>query len=684
VCALYIDRLSFYSLIAVISSEKEYSSFFYFNSAPASERFASLLLRLRLLKCRPQPADFQLSDIRDEKGECQFFNIENDITALCNRITETRLATDPLIRDIGRHFPLEKVLCFCGKTVENEIRETMIFINAARWHASHKLAYKNRPVFYLQKGLWFGYLSEYAASINLDHKGYNAVNSLYTNYYLPKVMDKVVSKIRSIFKRILPVRKAEKAGVRDNRSNTAADSFPMIAHWYSNKLIDFDKKKRIDLIWLLNIDIPHDQILICFDRYRDKETVSSIREFKLKGLVFNIPADDEGILSPWRPTERYSQCLKENIKIITMNWLRNSGRINNFTLFYFFIMGYFIDRYSYWHDFFKTTGIKIKIDQQDMGREHVPMNMALERNKGVSITYQWSNHMHFPVLLSRYTDILFSFGPAYVNIWKETRIQLTNLIYSGYITDYAFNNVKEDAMRLREKLLGNGAEYIICFFDENSSNDRMSVITDNTTASVHKFFLEKLIEDSSLGLILKPGFPNTFYKRLSSVSGLIQKAKATGRCIIIDKGEALKTDMYPSEAAQAADIAVGLLLSGTAALESYLSGARTVFLDLEKLYSNPVYEWGKGKIVFDSMDDIFTAISRYRNDPESMPEFGDLSEWAKDKDPFRDGKASLRIGNYINWLFDAFKEGKGRDEAMAFANSKYAEDWGAENIVKFS
>lgn len=143
------------------------------------------------------------------------------------------------------------------------------------------------------------------------------------------------------------------------------------------------------------------------------------------------------------------------------------------------------------------------------------------------------------------------------------------------------------------------------------------------------------------------------------------------------------TEQYPTEAAQAADVCVGLLLSGTVALESYLSGTPTVFLDLEKLYSNPVYQWGKGKIVFDSLDDLFSAIQKYREHPESIPGFGDVSDWVKDRDPFKDGNASLRMGQYISWLFEKLKEGGTREDALEYANLKYAELWGKENVVKW-
>jgi hypothetical protein len=109
-----------------------------------------------------------------------------------------------------------------------------------------------------------------------------------------------------------------------------------------------------------------------------------------------------------------------------------------------------------------------------------------------------------------------------------------------------------------------------------------------------------------------------------------------------------------------------------------------VFLDLEKLYSNPVYKLGYGEIVFDDIDNLSCAIKQFRDNPESIPGFGDLSAWVKDRDPFKDGNASLRIGQYINWLFVKIREGKKREEAIEFANQKYAELWGRENIVDFN
>ena len=48
-----------------------------------------------------------------------------------------------------------------------------------------------------------------------------------------------------------------------------------------------------------------------------------------------------------------------------------------------------------------------------------------------------------------------------------------------------------------------------------------------------------------------------------------------------------------------------------------------------------------------------------------------------------DGKASLRMGQYINWLLEIFNQGKTREEAIAYANEKYAGAWGKGNVIKW-
>ena len=76
---IYLDRLSFFSIFAVVRSKIDYSRIFYFNASSNIEKFTNLFIRFKLLKVRPQLVEFNLADIRNEKGECQFITITEDI-----------------------------------------------------------------------------------------------------------------------------------------------------------------------------------------------------------------------------------------------------------------------------------------------------------------------------------------------------------------------------------------------------------------------------------------------------------------------------------------------------------------------------------------------------------------------------------------------------------------------------
>ena len=120
--------------------------------------------------------------------------------------------------------------------------------------------------------------------------------------------------------------------------------------------------------------------------------------------------------------------------------------------------------------------------------------------------------------MSNCADVFFSFGPAYKGVFARNGSVFGNLVYCGYITDYCFKEVREDALKLRERLLDRGAKFILFFFDENSSNKITSVITHEKTTNTYKYFLEQVLKDESLGLILKPGYPTSIYERIAPIS----------------------------------------------------------------------------------------------------------------------------------------------------------------------
>jgi len=470
----------------------------------------------------------------------------------------------------------------------------------------------------------------------------------------------------------------------DKWLKTTEGKSPFIAITCTGKTVTFDLKKRSDLFWLLRSGVPREQVVACFERTDTpltEEKVEILQNEGVKHIALSHEAIDIGNGSVWCSGNKYKRLRKRFILNVIKKYFWCVIRLHFVSSFYLNNMFYFVLKYSYWYDFFYSNNIKVHISYSDFEKHYAPKTLALEKAGGINISCQWSNIDFSSIGINSCTDVLFSFGPAYKRMWESNRSSIDYLLYCGYITDYSFAAVKADAQKAREQLLHKGAEFIVCFFDENSSQNRMTDVTNERSAVTYKYFINRMLKDNRLGLIFKPGYPSTLPERLSEITNLIEDAKKTGRCVFMDGGDYV-TDQYPAEAAQAADLCVGLLLSGTAALESYLSGTPTVFLDLEGFPSNPIYKSGKGKVVFDSLDSLFLVIKQYRNDPQSVPGFGDLSTWVRDRDTFKDGNASLRVGQYIKWIFEKLEKGNRREDTIEYANQKYAELWGKENVIK--
>lgn len=652
-----------------------------------ADKAAIFFLKLGLLHVKPQLAEFCFADIRDEKGECQFIKIINDIKNICFEVSNREFLNNNLLKEFGNHFDFKKILIYFEKALAERIQDTIIFINAAKWHSINKKYLAGDPVFFFhEKNLWSKYLSRYATGLNLKAVEYRSAINASFGYYLTKGKSFILSKIKSkLHVMKMQTNKNMKKETNFLTVNSSTNSrVPHVAAWYTGRTVTFDFKKRSDFFWLLKSDIPHQHVLIYFDR-TDLPATGEMADILNKESIKFIAMSGKAKASDKIPVWHFSKIHKETknylTKVILKNFLSDIIKFKITPNFYITNIIYFIIQYSYWYDFFKFHQIKININPYDFSKLNVPMHLALQKNGGISISYQWSNLSFSSVSLSSCADVLFSFGPAYQLIWEKNRSNINNLIYCGYVTDYAFKEVRKDSIKLREQLQDKGVKFIICYFDENSSDDRMSIIPNKRSAEIYAYFIKKMLEDKTLGLIFKPGYPKTLYQRISTINALIEKARISGRCIFIDKGSYI-TENYPTEAAQAADICIGLLLSGTVALESYLSGTPTVFIDLEGLYSNPLYQQGRGKIVFDNLDELFSTIQKFRMNHESIRGFGDLSPWAKDRDPFKDGNASLRMGQYIGWLFEKFIQGEAREHAIQYANQKYAETWGAENVTK--
>ena len=88
----------------------------------------------------------------------------------------------------------------------------------------------------------------------------------------------------------------------------------------------------------------------------------------------------------------------------------------------------------------------------------------------------------------------------------------------------------------------------------------------------------------------------------------------------------------------------------------------------------------RGKVIFKDWPSAIDVTLEYFNKPGGIDGIGDWSSIINDLDPFRDGNAAKRMGNYLHWLIQGFEKGLDRDAVMANAAEKYRKQWGNDKV----
>ena len=93
------------------------------------------------------------------------------------------------------------------------------------------------------------------------------------------------------------------------------------------------------------------------------------------------------------------------------------------------------------------------------------------------------------------------------------------------------------------------------------------------------------------------------------------------------------------------------------------------------------YQLGKEKVIFQSYNILWDTLLEHWKLQQGIPGLGDWSQLLDELDPFRDGKAAERMGNYLNWMIQGFEEGLDKEVIMADAAERYSLQWGADKIT---
>jgi len=664
-------------VIKLFFARNLYDEIFYFDISKAGK----VVLKCLGLDQHLRPFDFKLSELEDETGETLFVRIyRRDLYNVYKDIRSELCENNQLIADFAKRFDKEKTESYFMKYFLREFnKDIIIYINVIDRYRKKKCESLQSVIeFTIEFNSCIKILKLFALrEYNIHLRSYVSIRSLHR--IIRDIFGNLYLSIVAFIKPFMYYGNFYNAS--SNKEDTVRDS--LVATYYNPGGLTFDITKRCDFFWLLNSTIPYERCLIYFERTdtpATNEMVNVLRSHGVNFIALSKKATTTKAMPVYKPSSELTKMMINLMLKTLLCVFKDVLRFKFKSLKCISGALYFNRKFALAYDFFYSMSIKVNVDSGDFSVKHIPSCLALEALGGVSVSFQRSN-IPFPQMsLSSFADVYFLFGNHYLPLIKKMGNKNHTVVICGYVTDYAIEAVKEKSKLLRKELMVKGAEFIICYFDEGSSDDRISIIPNRRSCDIYKSLLELVMTDKTIGLICSPKRPRTLRSRMPELNKIIEEAESTGRCIILDGS--YFADNYPTEAAQASDVVITLLLGGTTFLESVLSGVRTVLLDLEGLYSYDEYIWGKETVVFDNLNNLLAAIKKYRRCPLAFEEFGDsrIIQTIKSKDSFRDGRASERIGIYIKWLIEKFNEDTTRDEVLAYARQNYVKAWGPENI----
>ena len=339
----------------------------------------------------------------------------------------------------------------------------------------------------------------------------------------------------------------------------------------------------------------------------------------------------------------------------------------------------FYDEYVQWYRFFKATHTRIHLSSFDSYADSEAMHAALADLGGVSVSIQRSIEADVHSRRRTVLDVHFAFSRAQADRERQSGSSIRQFVTAGYLFDSAFPAARVYARGLRERLQARGAKFILCFFDENLGVHPKWLGGQRMLWNDYGFLCDRLEEDPTLGLILKPKSPHTLPQRMGPGWPQLARLIEQGRCVMLN---ARSTDesYLPCVASCAADVAINWVLGGTAGLESALAGTRTLLVR-HHFSQGEFRQRLEGAVSFQGWAELWQAVKRLRANP-SDPIIGNWEPVMEQYASFRDGKASERMQAYVGWLYEALAAGRSKEQALEEARQHYRRTWGEEWITE--
>jgi len=442
-----------------------------------------------------------------------------------------------------------------------------------------------------------------------------------------------------------------------------------------NYVEGFDLKKRSDIFWFENSGIDPGSLVVYYEnphmmiRHDNKQTVQ--KYFDMKGIN-QVRLWDWYASKTVKPYNSLLNVIKsQKCSNDIDKWLKNTA----------------IDLYnksSFWSSFFEDHNIKIHLDATESGLNTIIKQIAINQIGGVSIGKMRSYPTNIKGSFFGYypNDVFFVWGSDSANrLQKQANIQ--QIIISGFPYNSSSNNeVEKRKITKKFKMQPISPRFNILLLDSNHSSNKnlMQVVDSLTMKKFYTGFLDWVLEDNGVSIIIKPK-KSEFLNNLPEIVEYINVAEKTGRVKLINSA----FQKFPSTYLKGIDMVVGIsTFMPTAVLECIIHGKRAVFYDYPNLRQHELnlYKQAEDQVIFPSLEKMITSLKEYKRDHTSRPDIGDWSNYVDNLEPFRDGRGGARIGSYIRLIQNSLNEGHNQNTAITQANSYYSNKWGLDKIQR--
>lgn len=654
-----------------------------FEGSSAATHFASLFRWCTGVTV--EPLDFTYQDARDERGCALWVRIVYEDLAR----VQAEVQTTQAFRAVAPSPPRgHRVRAYVAKTLVSgrwfgpgTLMRTLLMIRVCAWELRRRQAVDQTPVLFLEHRPGFEAVRRYAADHGVEVMAMPARGDIKA-WLLRHLTAEQLGVLGSIRMRWLLARRRVASVLLRRLPSPVVNpgAGPRLAVDYAIGLHLDHPEYQSSLFFWQQSSLSTRDLVVLFKSPRDPldaKQWADLVAHDLKALVLDpgaarVSSAPVFLPHPHRDHHRQTDRLANDVSgTAEAGWVKQQAR------------RYQVLR-TYWLDLLARERIKVYVSWDKYDAGHDAIADALETLGGVSAIYQRSYYDCYPtVLMATAADIVFGFSQTGAEAERRSGSTCRYYVTTGYLGDHRAALWRQPAQELRASLRRRGAERIIAFLDEKTVDDAKWDVGHAWARRDYAFLLERVLAQPWVGLILKPKAPRSLRRRLGPVADVLQRAEATGRCVVIE-GEGLQSPYPPVAAALAADLAIhSHLSSGTAGFETALAGVPTLLMDPDGWQDSPLYALGPGRVIFAQWPELWTAcLEQWKGC--GRPGFGDWSGLIRECDPFRDGRAAERMGTYVAWLLEGFRAGRDRDTVMADAAQRYRTCWGPNAVTELA